>query len=114
MVAEREVREAGEGPLPKAAFHLRSRHGGSATLRLRVKGVPKDATPAKRSGRGTHCLKQRSACAPDMAGAQRYLRVKGVPKDATPERKAKRARDQWAIVDSNHGPPPYQSGALTD
>ena len=20
----------------------------------------------------------------------------------------------WAIVDSNHGPPPYQSGALTD
>jgi hypothetical protein len=22
--------------------------------------------------------------------------------------------DEWAIVDSNHGPPPYQSGALTD
>src|SRR5581483_177042 len=21
---------------------------------------------------------------------------------------------RWAIVDSNHGPPPYQSGALTD
>jgi hypothetical protein len=21
---------------------------------------------------------------------------------------------QWAIVDSNHGPPPYQSGALTN
>jgi hypothetical protein len=21
---------------------------------------------------------------------------------------------EWAIVDSNHGPPPYQSGALTD
>ena len=21
---------------------------------------------------------------------------------------------KWAIVDSNHGPPPYQSGALTD
>src|SRR4029450_8129398 len=25
-----------------------------------------------------------------------------------------RARRKWAIVDSNHGPPPYQSGALTD
>jgi hypothetical protein len=25
------------------------------------------------------------------------------------------ARDaKWAIVDSNHGPPPYQSGALTN
>ena len=24
------------------------------------------------------------------------------------------ARQEWAIVDSNHGPPPYQSGALTD
>jgi uncharacterized cupin superfamily protein len=23
-------------------------------------------------------------------------------------------RPEWAIVDSNHGPPPYQSGALTD
>jgi hypothetical protein len=23
-------------------------------------------------------------------------------------------RREWAIVDSNHGPPPYQSGALTD
>ena len=23
-------------------------------------------------------------------------------------------RRAWAIVDSNHGPPPYQSGALTD
>jgi hypothetical protein len=22
--------------------------------------------------------------------------------------------DVWAIVDSNHGPPPYQSGALTN
>jgi hypothetical protein len=21
---------------------------------------------------------------------------------------------EWAIVDSNHGPPPYQSGALTN
>jgi 8-oxo-dGTP pyrophosphatase MutT (NUDIX family) len=25
-----------------------------------------------------------------------------------------RAAVEWAIVDSNHGPPPYQSGALTD
>jgi hypothetical protein len=24
------------------------------------------------------------------------------------------AASEWAIVDSNHGPPPYQSGALTD
>ena len=24
------------------------------------------------------------------------------------------AREKWAIVDSNHGPPPYQSGALTN
>jgi hypothetical protein len=23
-------------------------------------------------------------------------------------------KSQWAIVDSNHGPPPYQSGALTN
>jgi hypothetical protein len=31
------------------------------------------------------------------------------------ERKAERATPgRWAIVDSNHGPPPYQSGALTD
>ena len=22
--------------------------------------------------------------------------------------------ERWAIVDSNHGPPPYQSGALTN
>jgi hypothetical protein len=29
------------------------------------------------------------------------------PDDSEPER-------TWAIVDSNHGPPPYQSGALTD
>ncbi len=36
------------------------------------------------------------------------------PKVAAPERKAKLARETWAIVDSNHGPPPYQSGALTD
>jgi hypothetical protein len=25
-----------------------------------------------------------------------------------------REAERWAIVDSNHGPPPYQSGALTN
>lgn len=29
-------------------------------------------------------------------------------------REAARAAVEWAIVDSNHGPPPYQSGALTN
>jgi 8-oxo-dGTP pyrophosphatase MutT (NUDIX family) len=29
-------------------------------------------------------------------------------------REAAEAAMTWAIVDSNHGPPPYQSGALTD
>jgi 8-oxo-dGTP pyrophosphatase MutT (NUDIX family) len=29
-------------------------------------------------------------------------------------REAAEAARTWAIVDSNHGPPPYQSGALTD
>ena len=29
------------------------------------------------------------------------------------ERKAQRERKTWAILDSNQGPPPYQSGALT-
>ena len=27
---------------------------------------------------------------------------------------ASRQGKRWAIVDSNHGPPPYQSGALTN
>ena len=31
-----------------------------------------------------------------------------------PARQARAGRAQWAIVDSNHGPPPYQSGALTN
>ena len=30
------------------------------------------------------------------------------------ERAALCAAAKWAIVDSNHGPPPYQSGALTN
>ena len=36
----------------------------------------------------------------------------GVPHETT--QAARRAAREWAIVDSNHGPPPYQSGALTD
>ena len=32
-----------------------------------------------------------------------------------PEQQPRRTpTGEWAIVDSNHGPPPYQSGALTD
>jgi 8-oxo-dGTP pyrophosphatase MutT (NUDIX family) len=33
---------------------------------------------------------------------------------ATDLEEAAKAALKWAIVDSNHGPPPYQSGALTD
>jgi hypothetical protein len=37
------------------------------------------------------------------------------PRDALLQFKAERLQDvlRWAILDSNQGPPPYQSGALT-
>ena len=31
-----------------------------------------------------------------------------------PKRPRVQGPSKWAIVDSNHGPPPYQSGALTN
>ena len=34
--------------------------------------------------------------------------------DPINDRNDPRGEEVWAIVDSNHGPPPYQSGALTD
>ena len=62
-----------------------------------------------RAGRTAHTSPPRPTC----AVAARYAPSEGARR-AHPERKAKRAREEWAIVDSNHGPPPYQSGALTD
>ena len=39
------------------------------------------------------------------------------PRERIPESRRRRdiaCRKEWAILDSNQGPPPYQSGALTD
>ena len=46
----------------------------------------------------------------DLPDAER-----GAPDDpAAPSRPGSPGALQWAILDSNQGPPPYQSGALTN
>ena len=73
--------------------------------------------PAKRAA-GDHTI----ACvAPELvealAAIEPFDERRAAVKEVAPEELAASDLEEavrWAIVDSNHGPPPYQSGALTD
>ena len=49
-----------------------------------------------------------------LAGADMLGEPPGSPRPPPPVRFADERLRRWAILDSNQGPPPYQSGALTD
>ena len=56
-----------------------------------------------------------SAAATDLGGrGSLALLEKSKPFEVVMPAKRADFERRWAIVDSNHGPPPYQSGALTD
>ena len=73
--------------------------------------------PAKRAA-GDHTI---AYVAPELvealAAIEPFDERRAAVKEVAPEELAGSDLEEavrWAIVDSNHGPPPYQSGALTD
>ncbi len=67
--------------------------------------------------RRVHEPNLRTAAATDIAGVAHDGSRKAVKSFEVVRLLRPAAADfegEWAIVDSNHGPPPYQSGALTD
>ena len=80
----------------------------------RATPAPTSATPTDGSGAATAAfdtgtgIEDARRC--PRCQRARYRRVRNGHRLA---RRVSRATS-WAIVDSNHGPPPYQSGALTD
>ena len=60
------------------------------------------------------CIESTTCLFPDSTRALSPFPATGNARNGAEEEKSPDRGSQWAILDSNQGPPPYQSGALTD
>ncbi len=90
------------GPLVGRAHEAEDEDAGRSGARGTRAGGASPRHRPRRAGRA----------GPGRARLRRRARPRGARR--APRVALRRGPGRWAIVDSNHGPPPYQSGALTN
>ena len=118
-LAERAGRQpsASPGSRPRRGGKLELHFGDeldskSSSRRSRRSSDWRTARPARRAPRGGSWRSRGSAG--DRAGGPRSGPFRGLREESIRFRGCPSLAKGWAILDSNQGPPPYQSGALTN